>query len=165
MGSTKRIEHGAQLIMSGEVDEKMFSELLQCLDCVGYDNPFQIILNTEGGDLLQAIAIYEELKKYTELEIIVKGACMSAGITILMAAKIRKATHFSQFLIHYGEETNTSGSDKRYNDSLFDIEVEIIKSRVKATIRTVRNWCAGETYFTSEQALKKGLINEVIPKS
>ena len=130
----------------------------------------QILLSTYGGTAYDGISLYDAIKNSkTEVDITCFGKIMSMGIVLLLASKTRKAYRNTTFMIHEGSSgaigkisdmEDTVDEAKRLNDIYFDIiesEAKIPKAKLDEIRKTRKDW-----YFTAEEALKYGLITEII---
>lgn len=140
--------------MIGEVDSDMFRMVLNSQSA-------DWILNTPGGEVDQGLGIYDLLKGRAKRCYCV-GQVASMGIFILQAFPERISLPHTQFLVHFGSEENTSTREKKFNTIVFRQMKAILHSRVN--VRSINPWFATETYFTAEQALKKGIIDEIVDK-
>ena len=140
-------------------------------DPTAIDMPhIQILLSTYGGCVYDGLSLYDAIKNSkTEVDITCFGKIMSMGIVLLLAAKTRKAYRNTTFMIHEGSsgaigkvsdmEDSIDGS-KRLNDIYFGIiesETKIPKAKLDEIRKRRKDW-----YFTAEEALKYGLITEII---
>ena len=130
----------------------------------------QILLSTYGGTAYDGISLYDAIKNSkTEVDITCFGKIMSIGIVLLLASKTRKAYRNTTFMIHEGSSgaigkisdmQDSVDEAKRLNDIYFDIiesEAKIPKAKLDEIRKTRKDW-----YFTAEEALKYGLITEII---
>lgn len=129
-----------------------------------------IQLNSPGGYDSAAYSLYDSICLcMNSIRIDVIGSCHSHALTILQAADIRRATTNSDFLIHSGFAGNDENvkqhevieladnlkkSNSRYN--------EIVAGRSKFSVQKVEELCMHESYFNAQEALKFGLIDEII---
>lgn len=154
------------LNLVGDVDGKMVEAVLGLFAEIKNDDietPIAIQLFTYGGEVYAGQAIYDLLKLIENpVYITAHGSCMSAGIVILMAADKRAATEGCQFLIHYGEEYTSSGTERKHNDNLTKRMINIIAKGSGKAKSTVNRWLQKETYLDSKQAISKGLIDRII---
>lgn len=149
------------LFLSGEVNIQMYKVVAQALTRLS--DEFTIVLNTEGGDVYQALAIYDLLKfSEAKIKIVCVGPVMSAGVIILQAASERVAMPNAQIMVHYGEDSNDSSSTARHNADLLKLMKKIIGDRALVKRRTINQWFVKDTYFNSLQALKAGLVDRVV---
>lgn len=130
----------------------------------------QLLLSTYGGCVYDGLALYDVIKKSnTKVDIICSGKIMSMGIILTLAGHTRKAYKNTTFMIHSVsgwavgklEEMEESAEEcKRLNNILFDIissNTKITKSELKEIKKLKKDW-----FMTAEEALKYGLIDEII---
>lgn len=149
------------ITLIGDINTSMLRQLMLDLQSVQH-NPIEIHLCTPGGDIYVGFAIYDLLCKIHKVDIFVHGYCMSAGMIILQAADNRIAMPHAEFMTHYGEEESVSSpSEAKHNKRLFNRMKAIVGSKSKATKRTVSGWFSKDTYFSTSEALKAGLIDRI----
>ena len=131
--------------------------------------PVTIKINSGGGDVFAGCEIYNELKNYSgEVSIEIHGLCASIASVIAMAGKC-KMSPLSEIMIH-NVSTNTSGD---YRDMEHTAEVlkkanktianaYVLKTGMKA--EEVYKLMDKETWFTADEALEIGLIDEILYK-
>jgi ATP-dependent Clp protease protease subunit len=130
----------------------------------------QLLLSTYGGEVYDGLSLYDAIKNSkTCVDITCFGKIMSMGIIILLASKTRKAYRNTTFMIHeissfgMGKVADVEESveeAKRLNKLLFDIiekETNISKSKLEEVYNRKQDW-----FITAEEALKLGLITEII---
>lgn len=150
-------EDSGTAIIIGDVGEEMHTHFFEVLTQL--DAPV-IYFASPGGDVETALAIFDLLKK-SKATVIVNGLCASAGTLIIQGAAKRIATPSSQFLVHFGSESAESEAERKHNKNVEKYWIHLFQTRTKASMRKVRKWHAGETFFNATQALKEGLIDEV----
>ncbi len=158
------------LSLTGEVGDDMFKKVFTLYKSISVDQSIRpshvdLYLNTEGGDVYQALGIYDlliQIKEYVEVNITCVGQVMSSGIIILQAASYRLATKNVQLMTHYGECSSESLNELNHNKHLITLANDIMYDRLLVSKKTLKNWCNGNHYFTAERALELGLIDEVI---
>ena len=130
----------------------------------------QVLLSTYGGCVYDGLSLYDAIKNSkTEVDITCFGKIMSMCIIILLSAKTRKAYHNTTFMIHEGSSgfigkvadmEESVEESKRLREVLFDIierESKIPKAKLDEVRKSRMDW-----YLTAEEALKYGLITEII---
>ena len=129
--------------------------------------PVTIKINSGGGDVFAGCEIYNELKNYSgEVSIEIHGLCASIASVIAMAGKC-KMSPLAEIMIH-NVSTNTSGD---YRDMEHTAEVlkkanktianaYVLKTGMKA--EEVYKLMDKETWFTADEALEIGLIDEIL---
>lgn len=150
----------------GTVDEDMYRHLVDCLTQLSNTKQaypeLTILLNTYGGELYHAFAIYDLLRKQEmDIRIVCNGPVMSAGTIILMAGDTREMTPLSFLMIHYGFDMQESHSGLKQNADLLELMKKLYKENSQASAKTVDGWFDADRYFTAKEALKIGLIDKV----
>lgn len=89
---------------------------------VGQDRgcPISISLNSPGGDLGPALAIYDTLKLFSDSQILAMGLCASSATLILQGAKVRSALPSTQFVVHsvYVKDLDGNAQDTEENQRM-----------------------------------------------
>jgi ATP-dependent Clp protease protease subunit len=141
-------------------------------------NELTVNISTYGGDVFEALAIggvLESLQK--NVTTIGYGVVASAGTVILLAGKKRKMAANSFFMIHNptamaggeaSEMRKTADLLDKIQSQLVDIYVTAIEKSGKlidgdreATAKKVTKWVENETWFTADEALQYGFIDEI----
>lgn len=136
------------------------------------DAPITLHLNTLGGSVIDALAIYDTLKISTApIIVIVAGACMSAGLIILAAGDLRLSTPNSTFFYH---QPVMSGGDHITHETIKSTSEMYIWS-VKKLDKIIRersglsrkHWKKDfqgriAKNFSPQQALKYNLIDNIL---
>lgn len=129
--------------------------------------PVTIKINSGGGDVFAGCEIYNELKNYNgEVTIEIHGLCASIASVIAMAGKC-KMSPLAEIMIH-NVSTSTSGD---YRD--MEHTAEVLKKANKTianayvlktgiTEEEAYNLMDKETWFTADEALELGLIDEIM---
>ncbi len=154
-----------EIIISEEIGKRT-TEKFEAL----YGN-VTVRLNSPGGDVFEALTIYNRLKNYVggTVEIVVEGLCASAATVIACAGKCISYEN-ALFMIHnpmleldgYYPSTELT----RRLEMLTAIEGELIKVYVGKTGKSeeeIRAALSEETWLTAEEALAWGLVDEIIP--
>jgi ATP-dependent Clp protease protease subunit len=155
------------IALFGDVNEQMYAQVLRSLMALhALQTPIEkitFVLNTYGGDLYQALAIYDLIKMQPMTTVVqCNGPVMSAGNVILQAADVRRMTKRSYLMFHFGsQEADSSQCLTHYGEITKDIK-EIYKSRTNIPPRIVKTWFEKDTYYNSEEALKYGLIDGIV---
>lgn len=135
-------------------------------------SPITIYINSDGGSLSDALAIYDCIR-YIESPVITvaTGVCASAAILILSAGDLRLATQHCLFFYHQAIMPGQSIGSKEHVDSLgttyelcqtrYD---DILRKRSKMSKTMFKKEFEGRTskYFVSEEALNFKLIDGIL---
>ncbi len=128
-------------------------------------------INSPGGDVFEAQAIYNLLKSYKgKISAHIDGICASAATLVACAAeKITMPTN-SLFMIHNpacflmdGYEAGDLRKTADMLDSVKDciLNVYLAKTKGKVSEKAIRKMMDEETWMTSEEALAHGFVDEV----
>jgi len=149
---------------------------LHLLDHVDNPDPITILLNVEGGDEIQCLAIYDAIKACTrQTTIKVFGQCLSGGVWILQAAARRLLAPNARLMIHAG--TWGIGEDhpavvktwvKQYEKDE-ELSENILLERIQEkkpdfTRDQLRELLRFDTIFTPQEAIDLGLADDIIEK-
>lgn len=150
------------IYLTGEVNDKMFNTLAKGMALLVYADYITIVLNTDGGDFYQALAMYDMMKfSEVEIKVVCVGTVMSAGVIILNGGTERIALPNTQFMVHYGSDVSESPQDAKQNMEMLKLMQSIVAKRATKHKRTVNSWFANDTYFSADKALEVGLIDKV----
>lgn len=167
-----------KIFQINQSDEEWIRNLYNILNasCAKFDSSvvemphIQVLLSTYGGDVYDGLSLYDAIKNSnTKVDITCFGKIMSMGIIILLASKNRKAYRNTTFMIHeissgaigkLADLEESVDEAKRLNKVLFDIiekETKITKAQLEEIYNKKQDW-----FITAEEALKLGLITEII---
>lgn len=162
------------ILISGEISQEVANCVVsQIFELSDEDDaaPIMIYINTEGGSVIDGLAIYDAMRITTcPIVTMVTGACHSAGIFILQGGDHRLATPHSSFFHHEimssYEVFNEHASDShaaRYR-SLNAATNDIILKRSKMQKSVWNKYFAGKTayFFDAKTALEHKLIDEIV---
>lgn len=166
----------SHLVLSGDINFESAREILHGIHHANtYDEVEKIVItmNSAGGDLYSAFAIYDQMKASKKpVDIIAAGCCMSAAVLILQAARKRYARKHTIFMVHppqfsigdytpYREFQRISDTYSRN----FHLLLELIAKRVGMTVEEMETYSTPIQYVDAEAALKigkNGFIDEVV---
>jgi ATP-dependent Clp protease protease subunit len=153
--------------LMGEVDEEMYAQVERCLMALSnVEQPPQeitFLLNTYGGDLYQAFAIYDLIKMQpVKTKVICNGPVMSAGTVIMQAADERIITPRSYLMYHFGRQVaETQQCVAHFQEITNDVK-QLYKKASKVSPKVINTWFEKETYYNAQQALKYGLVDRIL---
>ena len=134
------------------------------------DGDVMIRLNSPGGDVFEALAIYNRLKNHRgTVQVTVEGLCASAATVIACAGRCVSYEN-ALFMIHnpmlWLDGYYPSGDLQTRLEMLTAIEGELVKVYVGKTGKSeseIRAALSEETWLTAEDARGWGLVDEIIP--
>jgi ATP-dependent protease ClpP protease subunit len=145
----------------------MYLDLMKRLD--KRPNRINATLNSPGGSLCTGLAIYDRLKMVKDCTITANGDCSSAALVVLQAAKLRRATPSTTFVIHLAEvgcecESCQKDSPAPNKESMaiktcLDVVLQRTYRRKVSEdnlIKALRQNC-----FDAQKALEWGFVDEV----
>ena len=165
-----------RIIVNSDIDYGVIEQILLPLidmDNDGTGEPIEIYLSSIGGSLFDGMAICAAIDKLkTPTTIIAPTYCFSMGGLILMAGKnnpnvTKKCYPYSTALIHSGSNY-LEGDAMNVKDTLdfYERYDEIVKKYIlEHTNITEEEYEAKkrfEWYFTANEMLEKGLVDEII---
>ena len=169
-GSTRRALNLYTPIVSATV-LPLISQLLE-LEHQAPGHPIRLHINTEGGSLTDALALYDTMRNITSpILTVATGVCSSAGLLILAGGDYRVATENTMFFYHepvmtLGEVTSMEDmmeTTKAYSMSM-ETYVSLIKERINISEEVWKKEFEGKTkkYFNSEEALRYNFVKEIM---
>lgn len=165
------------LYIGGSVGEGMTSDVIKSLKILDEASqaPISIILNSEGGDLISSLAIYDFIRNCrSRVTITVYGMAASGATIILQAGDERILSENCSFLIHAGYDgfsgihqdfIKTADESKRMRDTMIDVYLQKIhevqpeykRSALKKLLET-------DSYFSAKDVVELGLADKIIGK-
>ncbi len=153
------------------IDEEVCAEArkwLLYLDSLNQE-PITIHLSTNGGCVFSGMGLVDVIRNLdSDVIIVATGPVFSMGAIILQAGTKRLAYPNTAFLVHQGSETleGTPSDNRQWSKFLDKINGRIIDLFVERSGRSRAYWKRtfnrGEMLYSSEEALKVGIIDEII---
>lgn len=130
--------------------------------------PIKIYIDSWGGSLIDGFEIIDAIKaSKTPVYTIVSGAAYSCGLMIALAGDRRIAYNHSSFLMHegsIGSEIQDAHKFKKYAE-FYNVQLqqmkEFILEHTKLTEEEYDKMSKDDNWFTAQQALEKGFIDEI----
>jgi ATP-dependent Clp protease protease subunit len=124
-------------------------------------------IHSEGGDLLEAMAIYATVQRY-DAEVRIESLAASSASYIAMASRHVRIAENGLVMIHDPWVVAIgSASELRKMADTLDVHGDAVAQRYAAKanrdVDEVRRAMKKETWFTAQQALEWGLVDEVGP--
>lgn len=140
-------------------------------------NPITLILNSYGGDVYQALGLYDFIKSmHSEVYIRTIGACMSGATLILQAGDKRSISANTTFMMHvgessYGDHSNNVRNWVKYENSVIVPKMKEIyagrmirlpKESNASLSKRINTLLDFDTILTADEVVKLGLADEII---
>ena len=135
--------------------------------------PIKIHLNTDGGSLHAALALYDVMQMVeSEIVVTATGMCASAGLILLAGGDKRYCTKNAQFFYHQpilqnGPEV-ISTEQMRETAGAYEVSQmtydNIIKQRFNISESVWQSEFEGRIskYFSAEEALRFGMVDKIL---
>jgi HK97 family phage major capsid protein len=138
-------------------------------DLASVSGPVDVHINSGGGDVFDAFAIYNALAARPGVTTVVDSLAASAASVITMAGSRRLMARTSQMMIHEGwADSFGDAADMRHlADRLDTVSGQIAGIYAEAAGGDPARWrdlMRAETWFTPEQALEAGLITGIVTR-
>jgi len=118
--------------------------------------PLNIFINSVGGSITDALAIYDVIVN-RDATVIALGQCCSAALLVLLGGARRWATPHCRFMLHpVASSGQESIADERERQCLSSMVMSIIKDRTGFL-----HVGADKLYFSAEEAIQMGFIHRI----
>lgn len=152
--------------MWGNDSEDIRSQLAKMPDA----DKVVVHISSPGGEVFEGWTIGNILKSLDkEVEVIIEGLCASIATYIALQADTIKMSETARFMIHNPKipfmESIEEGDLDRAKEMLGSIKNDLVKTYRKKTGLSddeLSEMMDGETWLTSQEAMEKGFIDEVI---
>ncbi len=125
-------------------------------------------LHTPGGDVFEGNLIYNTLANTkTNVNIVVDGLSASMGSIIMLAGKKISMASNAFVMVHapwgsaFGTHIEMTSAAKLLQ-SMEKLFVNQYSKRTGKTVDELKQWMIGDNWFSAEEALEAGLIDEII---
>lgn len=155
---------GSSWFFDGNTDQGV----QEALNELGDQKEIDVIINSNGGDTFQGIAIGNILKANSaKINIIINGIAASAASIIAMAGDTVKMYPNAQLMIHKAW-TYADGNAKELHktaETLEKVDESVMtsyKARFNGSDKALETLLDNETFMTAEDAINYGLADEII---
>lgn len=166
----------ARLIsFSGDVTEDSATQFIKNIRLMDHvtDNEITVLLNTQGGDVHQGMAMFDAIKECNSRVVThAVGPCYSVGSIIFQAGDWRKISLNASLMVHVGSSTVPEDHNlnvdrwvaefkrigKIADDILFN---RIKKKKPKYNRKLFNNLLLFDTVMPAEKAIEMGLADEI----
>lgn len=143
--------------------------ILNNRDDASKNTPITVLLNSDGGDIYEALGIVDFMKSCSvPINVVARGRAMSAAAFILCAATgLRCASKNTTIMVH-DIFTDLAGpmsqirNSVNYADSINETVYDILADSTKRDKTFWKNICVNDFYMSAENALELGLIDKII---
>lgn len=148
------------------VSAKEFVEQLRALGDV---ETIDLRINSPGGDVTEADAIYSSLAQHkATINVHIDGLAASAASYIAMAGDSIKIAEHAKFMIHnaWGIAIGNAVELRQTADVLdvIDGSIRLIyQRRTGQTDQKLKDWMEAETWFTAQETVDNKFATEVVP--
>lgn len=163
------------IFLSGGIDEDSAVEFIKNIRVLDHssDKSITVLINTNGGDVHQGMAIYDAIKECKSPIIThAVGPCWSMGAIILQAGDTRKISSNATIMIHLGSVEYSEdhvkqverwiAENKRIGQLADNILFERIKQKKpKFTKEKFTQLLTFDSIYTAKQAIDLGLADEI----
>jgi ATP-dependent Clp endopeptidase proteolytic subunit ClpP len=144
------------------------NDMRLAMESIKEKSPIEVHIDTPGGDYFTGINIYGQLKQWGgKVTSVVDGRAASAGSLVMLAGSKVKIAASAWVMIHE-VQSGGHGTAEDFRKEADRIEamtnqiVSIYMTRWQGTEKELRDSLKAETWFTAEEALAAGLVDEVI---
>lgn len=160
------------LFYSGEFDDGSVRDAkLKILAMLDREvDPIWLHIDSDGGEVLPGLSFFDFLmwcqSEGAVINTVVTGRAYSMAFYILQAGQYRIATTNASLMLHepkagaYGE----TARQRMQVDHYAKIEsrmYNLVSIRTGQPLTTILDWARGETWWTAEEALEDGVVDEV----
>ena len=132
-------------------------------------DPITLLINTDGGDVQEALGIIDYFSSLeVPVNVVARGRANSAGCLILLCATgTRSASKLCTLMLHelssdIGGKMSDIKNSAAFTQHLEDEIFRLITTHSTETDEFWRKVCSKDYYMTAEQALKLGIIDQII---
>lgn len=162
------------IYFSGPIDYDTTLNVIDQLLCLSTTSkePIKLYINTEGGSLTDALAIYDVISTVScPVDTVVQGLCASGGILLFLAGRNRYCSQNSLFFYHQPvlkiQNINSSNFSKDLSEA-YDLSKDLLDNIVKRKTQiNSQDWKDNFNnktfkYFDAKKAKEWGFATSII---
>lgn len=163
--------------ITGEISETTYLQVVEEVSAMEWDKPIKVYINSWGGTTIQALAIYDFLKKvgyrldsvwHPAVTTIGTGQVYSAAVIILAAGRKVYLTPNTWVMVHEDsgkEKFNNIVALERETQQYRRMEEQWCKLLEVETGTSAEEWARlhkQTTYLDADECIKLGLVDEKV---
>ena len=159
------------IYLEGKITSELAAEIVREIFLMNLESndPIRIFITSEGGEITSGLAIYDAIQtSKAPIITIVVGFAYSMGAVLACSGKKRLILENSKMMLHQplisefggnaSEITKLSESLNKTKDKMN----KIVAKHTHKSLKEVSRVTSRDTYFTSEQSLKFGLVDKIV---
>ncbi len=159
------------IYMEGKINSELATEIVREIFLMNLESndPIRIFITSEGGEITAGLAIYDAIQtSKAPVETIVVGFAYSMGAVLACSGKKRSILENSKMMLHQpliSEFGGNASEITKLSESLNKTKEKmnkIVAKHTQKSLKEVSRVTSMDTYFTSEEAIKFGLIDEIV---
>jgi len=143
-------------------------ELIAELSALGLVDEIVVRINSPGGDVFEAAAMYNVLKQHpAKVTVEIDGMAVSAASVLAMVGDTIRMADNAMMMIHdpWGGAVGNASEHRQYADLLEKVGETLVATYANRTGRPadeIRPLMAAETWMDAEEALAGQFIDEIV---
>jgi|GEM_PF-2189222 len=168
--------------VTGKIENVLISDMEKALFQMFLNDPSKtahLLIDSGGGDVRAALSAYDFIKSLPfSVHCTIVGDCHSSALTLISACKKRSATKHSRFFFHAMTVNSSLNSLEDYESQVLQLlenhkimfnqtlEIQSIAFNLKKKelIKMRKDGQRYDVRLTTEEALRKGIIHEIVEK-
>ena len=140
------------------------AKIIDALKNISPEQPITLRINSDGGEVFEAIAIYNMLKD-RNVSVIIDGVCASAATIVAMSGKSVFMKRGSMIMLHnvasyaFGDSEELKAIAETL-DKITDNIISIYQTKCNLNNEELRQLMAAETWLNAELAKGYGFIDD-----
>jgi len=153
--------------ISGDITSGFSKKFIAELSKIDPSQPVTVTINSEGGSLQEAFAVYDYLKngagKDLDVYGYIYGMCASAATVVTCAFKDVKMGEYAMYMTH--EPYYTDGTEDEADANILENRknklIDVYVNKTGKDRDQIARLVSGETYYDAQGALEVGFIDAI----
>lgn len=133
---------------------------------LGKPRKVELFIDSSGGDTICSLNLHEMLRGL-DVEVLISGQCCSAAVLVAMAGRVVRIQRNAKIMIHAPVCYSFGTPEKLHADAQTlagwtEETIAIIMRESHQPESVVREWFSKDTWFTAEETLADGLVDEIV---